>query len=204
MKDFYEILGVSKSANDKEIKKAYRKLALKWHPDKNPQNQEEANRKFREISEAYDVLSDKQKRREYDLYGNNPPEYGYSNGGDPFFDSEFFTFTFRDPAEIFTEFFGSSSVFDAFEMFEDSNSDLMNRHNQSVSSFFSPSFFNSTFDGNSTMGSHYYQSTSVTSYSDGKKVEKKKINNNGQEVEEIYEDDVLISRIVNGLTQQLQ
>lgn len=58
MVDYYRVLEITKSATNSDIKKAYRKLALKWHPDKNPDNQEEANRKFKEISEAYEVLSD--------------------------------------------------------------------------------------------------------------------------------------------------
>lgn len=58
MVDYYKILDVTKVASDAEVKKAYRKLALKWHPDKNPNNLDEANRRFREISEAYEVLSD--------------------------------------------------------------------------------------------------------------------------------------------------
>ena len=67
-KDYYDILGVSKSADDREIKKAYRKLAMKYHPDKNPDNKE-AEEKFKEINEAYEVLSDEEKRRIYDQYG---------------------------------------------------------------------------------------------------------------------------------------
>lgn len=58
MVDYYRVLEVTRTASDGEIKKAYRKLALKWHPDKNPSNLDESNRKFREISEAYEVLSD--------------------------------------------------------------------------------------------------------------------------------------------------
>lgn len=58
MVDYYRVLDIARPATEVEIKKAYRKLALKWHPDKNPNNLDEANRKFREISEAYEVLSD--------------------------------------------------------------------------------------------------------------------------------------------------
>lgn len=58
MVDYYKVLEVNKNATTADIKKAYRKLALKWHPDKNPENQDEANRKFKEISEAYEILSD--------------------------------------------------------------------------------------------------------------------------------------------------
>jgi curved DNA-binding protein len=67
-KDYYQTLGVNKSAGDEEIKRAYRKLAMKYHPDKNP-NKKEAEERFKEINEAYAVLSDKDKRKQYDTYG---------------------------------------------------------------------------------------------------------------------------------------
>lgn len=67
-KDYYKILGVSRDANDRQIKKAFRKLAMKYHPDKNKQKDAEA--KFREIAEAYEVLSDEKKRRHYDQFGS--------------------------------------------------------------------------------------------------------------------------------------
>ena len=68
-KDYYQILGVSRSANDDELKKAYRKLALKYHPDKN--KQPGAEERFKEIAEAYEVLSDPDKRAGFDLYGES-------------------------------------------------------------------------------------------------------------------------------------
>ena len=66
-KDYYQILGVSRNAPDEEIKKAYRRLAVKYHPDRNPDKKEWATEKFKEINEAYEVLGDPQKRRQYDL-----------------------------------------------------------------------------------------------------------------------------------------
>merc|ERR1712173_468717 len=69
MVDYYAVLGVSKDASDAEIKKAYRKLALKWHPDKNPEQQDKAQKKFQEVAVAFEVLSDKKKRDVYDKYG---------------------------------------------------------------------------------------------------------------------------------------
>ncbi|MCK5228111.1 MAG: DnaJ domain-containing protein, partial [Desulfobulbaceae bacterium] len=67
--DYYNILGVNKNASDTEIKKVYRKLALKYHPDRNKDNKE-AEEKFKQISEAYAVLSDKEKRSQYDTFGS--------------------------------------------------------------------------------------------------------------------------------------
>jgi DnaJ-class molecular chaperone len=70
-KDYYAILGVPKSAAEKDIKSAYRKLARKWHPDANPSNQREAEEKFKDIQEAYEVLGDPEKRRKYDVLGSD-------------------------------------------------------------------------------------------------------------------------------------
>ena len=80
MKDLYDIIGVSNSANQDEIKKAYRKIAMKYHPDKNPDDTE-AERKFKESAEAYSVLSDAQKRRQYDQFGHAGVGLGDAPGG---------------------------------------------------------------------------------------------------------------------------
>ena len=82
-RDYYEILGVSKSASADEMKSAYRKMAMKYHPDRNP-GDKEAEGKFKELNEAYDVLRDEQKRAAYDRFGHQAFENGGMGGGDPF------------------------------------------------------------------------------------------------------------------------
>ena len=79
-RDYYEVLGVNKQATDDEIKKAYRKIAIKYHPDRNPDDKE-AEEKFKEAAEAYSVLSDQQKRRQYDQFGFDGPNMGGGFGG---------------------------------------------------------------------------------------------------------------------------
>lgn len=111
-KDYYDLLGISKQASKDEIKKAYRKLAKKYHPDANKENAKEAEAKFKEVTEAYEVLSDDNKRKMYDTYGNVGPEgpgsgggyYSYGNGFDGF---SGFDFSFMD--DIFDMFGGSTS-----------------------------------------------------------------------------------------------
>ena len=77
-RDYYEVLGVSKTASDDEIKKAYKKMAIKYHPDRNP-GDKQAEEKFKEAAEAYDVLRDPQKRQRYDQFG--PDAFGPGAGG---------------------------------------------------------------------------------------------------------------------------
>jgi len=80
-KDYYKILNVPKNASEADIKKSFRKLAMKWHPDKNPGNKEEAEKKFKDIAEAYEVLSDKKKREVFDQYGEEGLKGGMPSGG---------------------------------------------------------------------------------------------------------------------------
>ena len=105
-KDYYQILGVSKSATDAELKKAYRKLAVKYHPDKNP-GDKAAEDKFKEVSEAYDVLSDPKKRAQYDQFGSDYFRSGAGAGG--FSGSGGPGGGFRDPYDIFSQMFGGGN-----------------------------------------------------------------------------------------------
>ena len=103
-KDYYKVLGVSKSASQDEIKSAFKKLAIKYHPDKHQDKKEEMNKKFQEISEAYDTLGDEKKRANYDRFGSESP---FGNGGGE--NQGFGGFEFNmDINDIFSEFFGGS------------------------------------------------------------------------------------------------
>ncbi|XP_005395394.1 PREDICTED: dnaJ homolog subfamily B member 3 [Chinchilla lanigera] len=116
MVDYYEVLGVPRQASSEAIKKAYRKLALKWHPDKNPENKEEAERKFKQVAQAYEVLSDAKKRDVYDRYGEAGVDGGAKANQASFVDPFEFVFTFRDPVEVFKEFFRGEDPF-SFDFF---------------------------------------------------------------------------------------
>lgn len=100
MKNYYEILEIEKNASEEEIKKAYKKMAIKWHPDKNLNNKEEAEKKFKEISEAYEILSDSEKKDIYDRYGYEGLKHRDNGGGEG-----------HSPDDIFNMFFGGNSPF---------------------------------------------------------------------------------------------
>src|SRR5438445_3309203 len=102
-RDYYEVLAVEKAATIEEIKKAYRKLAVKYHPDKNP-GDKAAEDQFKELGEAYEVLCDPQKRSAYDQYGHaafDRRSGGFGRGGG-----------FHDPFEVFREVFGGGGIFE--------------------------------------------------------------------------------------------
>jgi len=104
-RDYYAVLGVGRNANEQEIKTAYRKLALQFHPDRNPDNPEAAGEKFKEITEAYSVLADAQKRAAYDRFGHA----GVSGPGG--FSPDFSSTIFSGFEDLFGEFFGFGDIF---------------------------------------------------------------------------------------------
>jgi len=131
-RDYYEVLGVNKSATAEDLKKSYRKLALEWHPDRNKST--EAESKFKEINEAYEVLSDSKKRATYDQFGHSAFHPGAAPGGGPWpgasgktYRQGPFSYTyyssganpfegvdlggFSDPFDLFSEFFGGANPF---------------------------------------------------------------------------------------------
>jgi curved DNA-binding protein CbpA len=128
-KDLYKILGIKKNAKDRDIKRGYHKMALKWHPDKNLDNKEEATKRFEEVAYAYEVLSDPEKRKIYDAYGEeglkpgfggeqpNEPRHGSNTEGFQHFQSfgtgdtrqQHFGFQGSDPFDLFARMFGGGS-----------------------------------------------------------------------------------------------
>ncbi|XP_065896571.1 dnaJ homolog subfamily B member 6-like [Dysidea avara] len=217
---YYDVLGVSKTATTEEIKKAYRKAAVKWHPDKNLDNKEEADEKFKEISEAYQVLSDPDKRKIYDTYGKE----GLSQGAG----AAHFHFNFMSADDLFKQFFGEDfnifggSGFSDHPFFNDSpRAGHRQRSSQQGGGFFSgfPGFgdmgftdmgfssfgggggatftsFSSTGFGGGMGNVKVEMSSSSTSYGPGahmatKRVTKRTIKN-GVEKTEVYENDRLI------------
>ncbi|KAB0795162.1 hypothetical protein PPYR_12001 [Photinus pyralis] len=273
MVDYYKVLDVPRGASTADIKKAYRKLALKWHPDKNPNNSEDATKKFKEISEAYEVLSDEskrkiydnrfyqrastnkssrsfrsyfdthtpfhrsfeKKRRVYDQYGKEGLMSGATRSRtrhDDDFDLGFGFFTFRDPEDVFREFFGSpvSDLLADLHGHHDHRGRRGNRHshpqNAVSSTIFNPfgfglgfgnslmddlfhngspgfSSFSSSFSNGTNGHTNIKKTSTSTRFIDGKKITTKKVYENGKETVVTYENDVMKSKTVNGVPQSL-
>ncbi|KAB0378274.1 dnaJ homolog subfamily B member 8 [Muntiacus reevesi] len=224
MANYYEVLGVQTSASPEDIKKAYRKLALRWHPDKNPDNKEEAEKKFKQVSEAYEVLSDSKKRSLYDRAGCDgwrPGGAGSPRGG-PFGGG----FTFRNPEDIFREFFGGLDPF-SFDFWDAPFGSERGARGHGLRGAFSAGFgefpafleafsafdslgrggagrttFSSTsFGGSGSGGSGFKSVMSSTEIVNGHKVTTKRVVENGQERVEVEEDGQLKSVTINGKEQ---
>uniref|UniRef100_A0A7E4UQS8 J domain-containing protein n=1 Tax=Panagrellus redivivus TaxID=6233 RepID=A0A7E4UQS8_PANRE len=216
----YTVLGVDKVAEDVEIKKAYRKLALKWHPDKNPTDKEKAEQKFKQIAQAYEILSDSKRRAEYDnrialRQNRRRPTSNNSTPQSPFFANH----SFRSPFDVFREFFGdpfkdySNEDFrTSFSPFCDDDDSPLPRRQRFARNIFSYSFdtpfdkdendcaFSSVirFSSNNEPGKNAKKTTTSTKVIDGKKITTKKTEDNGDETIEILEDGILKSRLING------
>ncbi|NXP54156.1 DNJB8 protein, partial [Heliornis fulica] len=215
MVDYYKVLGLQKSASQDDIKKSYHKLALKWHPDKNPSNKEEAEEKFKAVAEAYKVLSDPQKRSLYDSSVEESSSYrGRSAMGtqNSSFDS---TYLFQDLEEIFREVHGGMDPFehdfwDPFDNLRDSGENWYGTsrrgRNSSIFSDFMESFISFTsseqptsFFAEGTAGLRSVRSVLTTTVViNGKRVTIRKITENGQERTEVEEDGQLTSVTING------
>ncbi|XP_077011331.1 dnaJ homolog subfamily B member 2 isoform X2 [Tamandua tetradactyla] len=190
----------------------YRRKALQWHPDKNPDNKEFAEKKFKEVAEAYEVLSDKHKREIYDHYGREGltgagtgPSRAEAGSGGPGF-----TFTFRSPEEVFREFFGSGDPF--ADLFDELGtfSEIQSRGSRHSGPFFT---FSSSFPGHSDFSSSSFSfspgagafrsvSTSTT-FVQGRRITTRRIMENGQERVEVEEDGQLKSITINGVPDDL-
>lgn len=224
---YYETLGVPRSASLKDIKKAYRTLALQYHPDRNPGNEEASAIKFRSISEAYEILSDEQKRREYDessRRGGGMPPGGF--GG-------FSSRPHRDPFEQFDDLFRNDPFFDgAFDNMNDMFSRAFVRNapkkKQSwgewlldklpvdvkfESSYSGPggtrqhssySRSSSYRSGSSGSRSSYTSKSTRTVIENGKRMTIISMEKDGNKIQEKYAGNVLVERLVNGAPQRVQ
>lgn len=112
--DYYRVLGVEKTASEAEVAKAYKKMALKYHPDKNPNNKEEAEENFKRITEAYDVLRDAEKRKVYDQFGKQGLQGGGPSAGPEGFATGGSSMSREQADQIFKMFFGGADPFAAF------------------------------------------------------------------------------------------
>ncbi|XP_053137176.1 dnaJ homolog subfamily B member 2 isoform X2 [Hemicordylus capensis] len=211
MVDYYEALEVPRNASPDDIKKAYRKKALKWHPDKNPDNKEYAEQKFKEIAEAYEVLSDKSKREIYDRYGKEGlMGAGGPSGPRPNAGMPEFAFTFRSAHDVFREFFGGQDPF--VDFFDDISpfSDMRGpgpRH-PGVGPFFSsfpasPEFFSAALGPGMSAGMGFRSVSTSTKFINGKRITTKRIVENGQERVEVEENGELKSIHINGVPDDL-
>ncbi|KAL4002839.1 DnaJ domain family protein [Acanthocheilonema viteae] len=219
---FYSILGVPRNADDVAIRKAYRKLALQWHPDKNPNNNKIAEQKFKRITQAYEVLSDPKKRNLYDRSRlSNSQRHNKQS-------RNVFHHRFRSPFDIFQEFYSYMDLLDDFMMNEkpfspfffrkrsDSVDSLYRRAGSHKTRFTNDAFFddkrnNEFVNENDCSFSSVIRFSSAepgknassrktstsTKIIDGVKIVTKRIEAEGKETIEVIENGVLKSRVIN-------
>lgn len=192
--EYYDILGVKPDASQKEIKKAYRKLALQWHPDKNKDEKEKAEEMFQKISNAYEVLSDPEKRKAYDAGGKT--NSGFKNHG---FHSGF---KFKSAFDMFNDFFeGEDDPWAEFDkMFEGMGGGAhfgshFKNHNAggASGSHFKSHFANMGGGFGGGFGSFQSQSTSTTIIN-GVRVETKTMQKNGNSIKEVRKNGKLVEK----------
>ncbi|XP_069722426.1 dnaJ homolog subfamily B member 8 [Phaenicophaeus curvirostris] len=215
--DYYKVLGLQKSASQDDVKKSYHKLALKWHPDKNPSNKEEAEKKFKAITEAYKVLSDPQERSLYDrsVKESRPRRGRNATGGhDRSFDS---AYAFHDLKGTFTEVFGGMDpslhdLWDPFDNIRNSSENLRRTigrgRNSSLFSDYMQLFMPWNLFTSSKLPTYFFSEDAAGSQSvrseltttrviNGKRITIQKIIENGQERTEVEEDGQLKSVRIN-------
>lgn len=218
--DYYEVLGVPRDASPDDIKKAYRKLALKWHPDKNLDRRELAEEKFKKLSAAYEVLSDPRKREIYDNCGRVPMdgsqgasyEYGpswgnfFAGGLADFFNPSArggFPFQFTDPNTVFREFFKNEGNFGDFfsDMTRAFDAGPMSQANYGQDLDFGGGFqsiSSSFFGGASANGPQVRRTSTSIQTINGKRIETKRVFDQGVETVTVIENGVVKSKTVNG------
>mmetsp|Transcript_6821 Transcript_6821/g.8460 ORF Transcript_6821/g.8460 Transcript_6821/m.8460 type:complete len:281 (-) Transcript_6821:249-1091(-) len=241
-KTYYEILDVPKDAKLRDIKKAYRRLALEHHPDRNKGKEEESTLRFREVNEAYEVLSDASKRGQYDAMLNSNGGSSSSGWDGSRFDSDWFNRQGgeRDPFAQFNDLFQNDPFFaDAFKNMDDLFSrtfaegkttggrrgpepssgglgDMFGRAGEAVLNMMGGSVkFSSSYSNGRTASSRSYSSSSSSSYStytskstrtvieNGRRVTIQSMEKDGNRIEEKYEGDTLVQRLVNGVPHDL-
>ncbi|NXK03039.1 DNJB8 protein, partial [Herpetotheres cachinnans] len=214
MVDYYKVLGLQKSASQDDVKKSYHKLALKWHPDKNPSNKEEAEKKFKAVAEAYKVLSDPQKRLLYDRSVKKSRSHrgrSATGGHKSSFESPY---VFHDFKEIFSGMDPFVHVFwDPFNNIRNSCEKWHRASGRGRSSSLFSDFMESFMPWNlsspskqptssfaeDTAGPHGVRSVlTTTEVINGKRITIRKIIENGQERVEMEEDGQLRSVTING------
>ncbi|XP_005053042.1 PREDICTED: dnaJ homolog subfamily B member 8 [Ficedula albicollis] len=205
MVDYYKVLGLQEDASQDDIKKSYHKLALKWHPDKNPKNKEEAEKRFKEIVEAYEILSNPQKRSLYDksVEESRFRREGAAAGYD-FFCSHH---GFPHQEEVFGGTFPFTCIFlNPFDVRinGENRQSAYGRGGRPRESFaqwnsFCPSGHPTSFFAENTAGPYGVRTViTTTEVINGKTITTRKIIEDGQETKEVEEDGQLKSVIING------